>query len=172
MLGLAAQGRQRAGNGTQQDSLDDDAFERFSFRQKLGDTTSTRVEVAAPQPAGGGVAHEISVGWVTVRRESTLDDGHPIVPAVQNETRPVAVIIPLLPRIALRIFARCLASRPPRSGQRKSLFDRNSECAAPTFPECRTAGIEAKAKTSRSHPLMSVKRNLFLMTPATSGRVL
>ena len=54
---------------------------------------SARVENAAPQPAGGGVAHETRAGRATAGRESILDGVHPMVPVLLTQTRPAAVII-------------------------------------------------------------------------------
>ena len=55
--------------------------------------TSARVEAAVPQPAGGGVAHETPAGGDTARGKPTVDDDHPMIPALFAETRPTAVII-------------------------------------------------------------------------------
>jgi hypothetical protein len=58
-----------------------------------GGVTSARVEDAAPQPAGGGVAHETRAGGGRPRGKPTVDDDHPMIPALFAETRPAAVII-------------------------------------------------------------------------------
>ena len=140
---------------------------RTARRSKPGGTTSTRAEAAAPQPAGGGVAHETRVERATARRAPTLEDGDPTIPAILNKTRPTAVIIALLPRIALRAFARGPASCLPRGSPRKLPFDRNSQCVTLTL----WAGFEQpkidcqRANNSRPHPLMSVKQDPLLMTP-------
>lgn len=76
--------------------------------------TSARVENAAPQPAGGGVApripvlgadeprdakakdgtmHETRAGVLTASGEYALEDCHPMIPALFAETRPAALII-------------------------------------------------------------------------------
>lgn len=68
--------------------------------------------------------------------------------------------ITLLPRIALRAFARWPASRPPRGGPRKSLFDRNSNCATPTLP----GGFE------RPKLMPTGKRQLFSFTDECEAR--
>src|ERR1019366_2801547 len=81
---------------------------RSARRLRPGGATSKRVEDAAPQPAGGGVApqmpvmnadeprdakskdrtmHETRAGGVTARSESKLDDCHPTIPALLAETR-------------------------------------------------------------------------------------
>lgn len=94
LLGLAMPAN--APERTQQHPLDDDVFGELRAARRLepGGATWARVEAVAPQPAGGGVAHDAWVGQPAARRATTLDDGHPMVPAMYEEIRPATVIIP------------------------------------------------------------------------------
>ena len=109
----------------------------FGCAKPQGRAARHRRERAAPQPAGGGVAsrlsvmnadeprdekpkdgtrHETQAGRATPRRDSRLDDGHPMIPALLAETRPATVIL-LSPSICFTgrrpVVSLTLASRRP-----------------------------------------------------------
>jgi hypothetical protein len=75
--------------------LDDGAGGRLSVREAVKaerrDIDAGRV--AAPQPAGGGVAQETWVKCATAGNESLLGDVRPMIPALLTQTRPAAVIV-------------------------------------------------------------------------------
>lgn len=94
---------------------------------------SARVEDAAPQPVGGGVApcipvmnadepqdakpkdrtiHETRVRRVTASGERTSDNKHPMVPLLLTQTCLAAVIIP--PLNCLPDFRPVVRFKPPR----------------------------------------------------------
>ena len=103
---------------------------------------SARVEDAAPQPAGGGVApcipvmnaeepqdakpndrtiHETRVRRVTASGECTLDNKHPMVPVLLNQTGPAAVIIP--PLNCFPDFRPVVRFKPPQGSSLTSSSD-------------------------------------------------
>jgi hypothetical protein len=95
-LGCPAWRRAAAyGRETERNKLDDDAVGEFRSARRLrpGGATSKRVEDAASQPKGGGVARETRAGRATAGRESILEGVHPMIPALLTQTRPAAVII-------------------------------------------------------------------------------
>ena len=109
---------------------------------------SARVENAAPQPEGGGVAHETWAGRATAGRESTLDGVHPIVPVLLNQTRPAAVIIApleLLSGLSPVIFVTSALLDANR--QTKAVLIRNEREARPYFDDAR----DFRARFSKIH---------------------
>jgi hypothetical protein len=135
LLGLTAWCRQRAGNGRNNThSMTMSLGEvRAAGRLRPGGATSARVEAAARQPAGGGVAQETQAGRATARGDSILDGAQPVVPLLLAEIRPAAVIFAPLNCFTGFHSVACVASASRQSVQifvrsEFSMYDANFAC--------------------------------------------